>query len=725
MKKYYFCFLAIWFTIKSNTIVSQSQCATPSPLVIGANDNVCNSQSFTSLGPDFDDNVPTAITTVTNTCRVFATHNANWYSFTGDGTTIRVKIFGQNRASRFVVFENQSCMATMVAFKCDSFPDDDLPHTIDINTVNGSGYKIAVVGTGSSSMVGNICAYKTNGAPYLKACDPLVNTQAVNITVQANSSDCFTNFTNVVSSQTQPSNSFNRPPVKTGCDTSLRYWWGKFTAIGTTTKFFLWGKDDNNARFSVTNSPCHDTMLNIFCAPSTYSKGRPNYYEITTVIGQEYYVFIKNIMDASRLCIYSESSSQPDEPFCSGSMSFEDGTTIGWNGTYGSYHLVSAPGSVFKWDNPLVGMPTGRFELTSGTGVDPFVGNMLPIVAPGGGSYSFRIGNNSGNADTQLPADGYAGAAPNVHASVESMSYCFVVTSANAGFGYKYAVVSDYVAHAPILSSLFEVLLTLQSTGDTIPCSWQQNFPNDGHSAFKFVGDNGDIASNTGITFIPWTDVMVDLSAYIGQTICATYRVRDCEGGNNVAGPPYQFDLGGGTHWVYAYFDTYCSPINTSVTQACIGMPTTELCAPSGFQTYSWPAGQAGISGSPSTKCVTINNPVSGTYTVNVTSQGGCSATTKVVLTCNGTVSVEENTFEKAIIFPNPFNNTTTIQFKNVGIYNFTLIDQLGRVVRKEENISDSEIQINRNSLSDGIYFYNILDNNKQVIDRGKLIIEK
>src|SRR6185503_16340576 len=65
----------------------------------------------------------------------------------------------------------------------------------------------------------------------------------------------------------------------------------------------------------------------------------------------------------------------------------------------------------------------------------------------------------------------------------------------------------------------------------------------------------------------------------------------------------------------------------------CAGAASVLICAPAGYVSYSWPAGQPGLGGSPTTQCVTINNPVAGsTYTVNMTSATGCPTSTTVTL---------------------------------------------------------------------------------------------
>ncbi|MCO6500796.1 MAG: gliding motility-associated C-terminal domain-containing protein [Vicingus serpentipes] len=625
----------ITLLIGANNILAQNTCASPVSLTIGVDDNDCNSVSFGSLGQDLD-NIPVAVSG--STCGVGADHAASWYTFTGDGNTIRVKLFGQTNLSRILVFENQACSGTMTAMTCGGqFPDDDLPHTVDVNTTNGATYLVAVFrGSGSATMSGNICAYNTNGNPYSTVCDFLWNIPPTDITVQTDDLDCFTNYTTVITSDDDlAGNNGDRPGPVTGCNTNVEYWWGKFTAVSNLTKFYLWGKDDPNADFIVTNGPCMDNMPNLLCQ-TTGADDAPSYYELATVIGQEYYTIVRGPMDYARLCVYSEDSTETDKPFCNGGLSFEDGTGTGWNAAYGSYHLVSAPGNTWIWDNSVVGypLPANQGAITSGTGFDPSVGGMLPVVAPGGGNNSFRLGSVA-TVDAFGPVT-IPGMPDGLHSASAEMSFCFTVDPNNAAFGYKYAVIMDYVAHEPVIQPKFEVFIEDACTGGAIiGCGDHEHYPNDGVSPFQFVGDDADVLNeDDGIIFTPWTDVATDLTAYIGQQVKVTFRVKDCEGNNNTKDvngdwiSPYN-----GSHWAYAYFDTYCFPLGIAVPEFCAGDSALTICAPEGFLSYSWPAGQPGIVGSPTTRCVTIANPISGTeYTVNMVSITGCPTTTTVKL---------------------------------------------------------------------------------------------
>src|SRR5207253_8487539 len=101
-----------------------------------------------------------------------------------------------------------------------------------------------------------------------------------------------------------------------------------------------------------------------------------------------------------------------------------------------------------------------------------------------------------------------------------------------------------------------------------------------------------------------WITVTLDLTSYIGQNVTIESLVSDCNQGG---------------HYGYCYIDGDCSQIqvNNTVT-ICPG--STQLCGPSGFNTYSWTGPVTG-----STMC--LNTSTAGNYTLVTTGQ--CPAPTR------------------------------------------------------------------------------------------------
>ncbi|MFH2143503.1 MAG: T9SS type A sorting domain-containing protein [Bacteroidota bacterium] len=74
-------------------------------------------------------------------------------------------------------------------------------------------------------------------------------------------------------------------------------------------------------------------------------------------------------------------------------------------------------------------------------------------------------------------------------------------------------------------------------------------------------------------------------------------------------------------------------------------------------------------------------------------------------------------------IYPNPFNESTTIQFSNPNHIPYTLYlhDITGKPVRESESITDEKIIINKNELSPGMYMIELVGEKNY---KGKLIIK-
>jgi len=80
---------------------------------------------------------------------------------------------------------------------------------------------------------------------------------------------------------------------------------------------------------------------------------------------------------------------------------------------------------------------------------------------------------------------------------------------------------------------------------------------------------------------------------------------------------------------------------------------------------------------------------------------------------------------ENVRVFPNPFSEKVVFQFENVINQPYTIImyNSQGQVIRIIKDISSKLIDIKRNNLNAGIYFYQINDNYK-IVASGKVLIK-
>lgn len=76
-------------------------------------------------------------------------------------------------------------------------------------------------------------------------------------------------------------------------------------------------------------------------------------------------------------------------------------------------------------------------------------------------------------------------------------------------------------------------------------------------------------------------------------------------------------------------------------------------------------------------------------------------------------------------MYPNPFSTTTLLEFNNEHqeAYALTLYNAFGQTVQHIDNITTSQVAIERKHLKGGLYFYS-LQSQDEVINGGKVIIQ-
>lgn len=131
------------------------------------------------------------------------------------------------------------------------------------------------------------------------------------------------------------------------------------------------------------------------------------------------------------------------------------------------------------------------------------------------------------------------------------------------------------------------------------------------------------------------------------------------------------------------------------------------LTASTSATSYTWSEGSTTMS-------ISVTPTVTTDYTVTV-DELGCTNTATVsvmVTTCTG---IKEHIADGISIFPNPNNGLVTISINANFSSNTTLevYDAIGKLVIKE-TLSNEETTINTSKLTDGIYIYKIINNNKE-----------
>ena len=226
------------------------------------------------------------------------------------------------------------------------------------------------------------------------------------------------------------------------------------------------------------------------------------------------------------------------------------------------------------------GQGTSNFMLTSG-GVDPIaqskciVNQNLSTVAPGGGAFSLRIGDENGGKDAQKAV------------------LKFTVTPDIAFFLLQYAVVLEDPNHEDFEQPRFEVRI-FNAAGQLLPCGEYKVRASGSISGFENCGN---------WRVLPWTTVGFELSSYIGEDIQIELLTTDCSKG---------------AHGGYAYFDASCQPLRIELNNYCPGDQVAILSVTEGFDEYLWNTGET-------TSTITVEDPIPGTvYSVTATGANGC-----------------------------------------------------------------------------------------------------
>jgi hypothetical protein len=128
--------------------------------------------------------------------------------------------------------------------------------------------------------------------------------------------------------------------------------------------------------------------------------------------------------------------------------------------------------------------------------------------------------------------------------------------------------------------------------------------------------------------------------------------------------------------------------------------------------TYNWSVTGGILQSGLGTNSVDVlwNTPGQGGIYVIETDVNGCIGDTiTLAVTIFSSTSINESQTQIISIYPNPFTKSTIISItNNKSNYNLTLYDITGQKVWKEEDLSQSTYELERGTLSKGIYFLEI-----------------
>ena len=218
-----------------------------------------------------------------------------------------------------------------------------------------------------------------------------------------------------------------------------------------------------------------------------------------------------------------------------------------------------------------------------------------------------------------------------------------------------------------------------------------------------------------------------------GGTLPYTYTWSNNGDGpilENLAGGPYDLTLTdqNGCEEVYSFIvDEPSSPLLTTIASSpetnSNADGTATVTANGGIPgyTYLWDT-------DPIQTEMIATNLSAGTYFVTITDANNCQKVKSVVVDNLVAVSDSYNNPFYTSVFPNPFQERTTItisNLENVHEYEIQIVEGTGKKLQSYIPNSEGVVHLIRQDLVAGLYFYNLIDRkNGQVIEIGKLIIQ-
>ena len=260
-----------------------------------------------------------------------------------------------------------------------------------------------------------------------------------------------------------------------------------------------------------------------------------------------------------------------------GNTDFELGNFTGWSAKLGTCCPIALP---------TTGFGNGRQTIMT-QGIDPHsCGGLRTVYA---GTYSARLGNDR------------------VGAQAEGLSYALQITPTNTIIRYAYAVVFQDPGHRAADQPRFQSRVRL-ANGTIIPCTNYTVTAASNLPGFQYCAP---IPPDTSaVAWKDWTEVALDLSAYVGQTVTLEFETGDC-------------NLGG--HYGYAYIDAVqCGQVDTHITY-CETDTSLTINGMGGFASYHWETGDT-------TQNVTLNPQLYDTVSCVVTTTLGCQLTLHYIL---------------------------------------------------------------------------------------------
>ena len=313
-------------------------------------------------------------------------------------------------------------------------------------------------------------------------------------------------------------------------------------------------------------------------------------------------------------CFLSKTSLQAQNLYPN--LDFSQGNFVNWSATSGPQ---TGSGGTRNFTGTAVATPSALFSIIT-PGTQPKDPNACYNISkvPAGKNYSIRVG--------PLSPGGYG------NPLGYRLSYTLTVSAARPIIIYQFAFIQEFdhgsaggdpygfgggTGGSGPGNNAQMAVSTLDAGGNPVGgvCGNYRLYPGVATNVSWFKWSHCGDVSNT-----PWITDVIDLTAYIGQTLTLQFTTMDCYTGH---------------HMAYSYISP-ASATRDTVTYYCPG-GSAKMVAPAGFKTYSWQE----VSGSfnqvkqnaaiigqdiADVNALTVNNPIAGTqYECTFTSYNGCS----------------------------------------------------------------------------------------------------
>lgn len=228
---------------------------------------------------------------------------------------------------------------------------------------------------------------------------------------------------------------------------------------------------------------------------------------------------------------------------CPPNIDFELGSMAYWKMYTGSCCTAGVP-SV-----PTLGAVAGRHDLTTGPGIDPYGG--FPVVAPGGGAYSLKLGNDINGAQAE-----------------RARYHVAIPTGGIYSLIYRYAVVLNDPGHSTNDQPRMVVDAIDSNTGSAVPCAQYLYVVSSTIPGFLTSSVTG---YGSPVRYKTWTMGNMKFPGMGGHTAIVDFTTADCAPTG---------------HFGYGYLDMTCGLFANQILGCASG--TTVLAGPDGYAAYNW-----------------------------------------------------------------------------------------------------------------------------------------